>query len=79
MNWSLIGWIVGGLVTIYAIRFLFDLFKNLFGKDQREYMIYKIGCGVHNASESMTDSLKKKAAERKQKKEEERKAMVWIR
>lgn len=71
MNWSLIGWIFGGVATLYGIKFIFTLFSSLFGKEQRKAIIAGLGDKVHEASESMSESFREKAEERKRKKEEE--------
>ena len=65
MNWSLLGWVFGGVATLYGIKFIFTLFSSLFGKEQRRELIAEMGDKIHTANENFTESLKKKAAERK--------------
>lgn len=73
MNWSLIGWVFGGVATIYGIKFIFTLFSSLFGKDQRKAIIAEMGDKIHQTSENFSDSLKAKAEERRKKKAAETK------
>ena len=79
MNWQLIGWFFGGVLTIYAIKFILELFKSLLGKDARADMMESIGESIHNANKSLTRALKRKAEERRRQKEEENKPMIMIR
>ena len=72
MNWGLIWWIAGGVATMYAIKFVFDVFSNLFGKEQRKALIAKMGDTVHEANENFTESVKKKCDERRQRKAAEK-------
>lgn len=79
MNWSFVGWVVGGIATIYLCKFLLELLKSLFGKDARRNLIESMGDGIHNANEAITERLREKAEERKRQKEQENRAEVYIR
>ena len=79
MNWNFVGWIIGGVATIYLCKFLLELLKSLFGKDARKNLIDNMGDSIHNANEALTERIREKAAERKRQKENENRAEVYIR
>lgn len=83
MNWGFIGWVAGIVATLYAVRFLMDLFKSLFGKEARGRMINNLGDSISDARENMTEKIRMKAEQRReekrQKKIEEDQPMIIIR
>lgn len=78
MNWNLIAWFAGVVLTIYGLKFVLTLAKSLFGKEARESIVDGIGSSISNANKKITKSLKKKADERKRKKAEENRAIVRV-
>lgn len=78
MNWGLIAWFAGVVLTIYGLKFVLTLTKSLFGKESREQIVDSIGNSISNANKKITKSLKKKADERKHKKAEENRAIVRV-
>lgn len=78
MNWQLIIWFAGILATIYGLKFVFELFKSLLGKESRENMMEALGESVTKANKKLTNKIKKKSNEMKKKKEEENRAIVRV-
>lgn len=68
MNWGLVGWIIGALLTIYAIKFVFLLMKSIFSKETMRNGMEVLGDSVSSATKKFERFLKKKAKERKVKK-----------
>lgn len=78
MNWNLIAWFAGVVLTIYGLKFVLTLAKSLFGKEAREEIIDSIGSGISNVNKKITKTFKKRADERKRKKAEENRAIVRV-
>ena len=46
MNWGLIAWVAGALLTIYAIKFVFMAIKTLFSKDTMQTVSDAMGRSI---------------------------------
>ena len=80
MNWGLVAWVAGVLLTIYAIKFVFMAIRTLLSKDTMEDVMDIMGNSISNANKKFKRFLKKKSTQKKmQKKIEENKPMVIVR
>lgn len=79
MNWNLIGWFAGVLVTFGVLKFIWAFFRALTGKEARDRMIEGVSEKITGGAEEMSNFIKKKAAERKQRKEDENRPIITIR
>jgi DNA-binding transcriptional regulator GbsR (MarR family) len=71
MNWGLVGWFFGVLLTLAALKFVWTVFRTLFSKETMEDVIDAAGDKIHDLGENMTNSMKKAAAKRRAKKKAE--------
>ena len=76
MNWSLIMWVAGTLLTIYAIKFVFMAIKTLFSKDTMQTVSNAMGRSISRTNKKFKRYLKNKVDQRKS---EEPKPVVTIR
>ena len=72
MNWGLVAWVAGALLTFAGIKFVWVIFTSLFSKESMEDMVDAIGDGIHNAGEKVTKSIKKSAQKRRARKKAEK-------
>ena len=82
MNWNLIGWFAGAIVTLYMIKFILMFVRRIFSKDTMTKIIDSTGNAATRTSERITDSLTEKIQqrrERKAKEKEENSPVVVIR
>ena len=70
--------VCGTLATLAGLKFVIVLFRSLFSKETMTGVIDAMGNKISEANEKITESVKKKAAERKKKKEDGR-VIVTIR
>ena len=73
MNWNLVLWFAGIMVTFVGLKFVWVLFRTLFSKESMEDVVDAIGDGIHNASEKVSKSIKKSAQKRRARKKAEKK------
>ena len=78
MNWELVKWIVGVLLTFAAIKFVWTAFRSLFSKETMEDMLDTMGDKISDASHAVTKKLKKKAMERRVQKQENKNEPIVI-
>ena len=78
MNWGLIGWFAGIMMTFAALKFVWVFLKTILSKETMESVIETAGDGISNAGKSFSNYIKKKGEERKAKKNEQ-KPIVTIR
>lgn len=71
MNWSLIAWVFGTMMTFYGIKFVFRLLHQLFSKDTMDNAIGAIGNSCTQSADNLTNYLTSKIKARRQKKAEE--------
>ena len=76
MNWGLIMWVAGALLTIYAIKFVFIAIKTLFSKDTMTVVSDAMGRSISRTNKKFKRYLKEKVDKRKA---EEPKPVVTIR
>lgn len=69
MNWGLIGWFAGIVLTFAGLKFVWVFLRNILSRDTMENVIETAGNGISNAGKSFSDYLKKKSNERRAKKE----------
>lgn len=82
MNWNLVAWVAGTLMTFVGIKFVIVAIKTLFSKEMMTDAIGAIGDHISDANAALTNKLKTKMAQRKARKEAEKqqnKPMVYIR
>ena len=79
MNWNFIAWFAGILATFAALKFLMVTFKSLFSKQSMQSVLDRVGDGVSNANERLTEKMRSKVEERRQRKRDENRAEVVIR
>ena len=72
MNWGLIAWVAGVMLTFAAIKFVFMLLKNLCSKETMSTVIDGIGSSCQETSKKMSDYLANKVKNRREKKEAEK-------
>ena len=71
MNWGIIGWVLGALLTIYSIKFVFTAVRTLLSKETMETVLDSAGNSIHRANRNFKRYLKKKADNRKMSKQNE--------
>lgn len=79
MNWGLIGWFAGVMLTIGALKFVWAFVSAMTGKDARRRAVNAASERIQEAGENLSDYISKKAAERKQRKKEEERPIITIR
>ena len=80
MNWGLVAWVTGALLTIYAIKFVFIAIRSLLSKDTMESVMDVMGERVNRMNKNFKKYLKNRSAKKKMLKQiEEGKPMVDIR
>ena len=80
MNWGLVAWVAGVLLTIYAIKFVFMAIRTLLSKDTMEDVMDVMGNSISNANKKFKRYLKNKSTQKKmQRKLEEEKPMIIVR
>ena len=80
MNWGIVAWVAGFLLTIYAIKFVFMAIRTLLSRDTMESVMDAMGDSISCANKKFKRYLKQKSTQRKVKKEiEEEKPMVIVR
>ena len=79
MNWQLIGWFAGIMITFGAIKFIWAFFNALTGKEARQKAIGAIGDKISDGAEELSGYIQRKAQERKEKKMEEKRPIITIR
>lgn len=77
MNWGLIGWFAGIILTFAGLKFVWIFLKSILSKDTMEDVIEAAGDGISNAGRSFSKFLKMKGEERRARKNE--KPIVTIR
>lgn len=65
MNWGLIAWVAGALLTIYGIKFVFMAIRTLLSKDTMESVLDVAGASVNRANKKFKRYLKKKVDNKK--------------
>ena len=79
MNWELVKWFAGICLTLGGIRIVWTMFRSIFSKDSIHGVMDAAGNRIDEAGGRLTDTLKKKAEERKQKKERENRPIITYR
>ena len=79
MNWGLVAWVAGVLLTIYAIKFVFMAIKTLLSKDTMETVMDAMGDSITCANKKFKRYLKQKSTQKKMRKLEEEKPMIIVR
>lgn len=69
MNWGLIAWFAGVVLTFAGIKFVWVFLRSILSKETMEDVIDAAGNGISNAGRSFSNYIKKKGEERKSKKE----------
>lgn len=77
MNWDLIKWVAGILLTFAGIKFVWVFLRSLLNRDNMEDAIEAIGDRMKDAGSDVAKFAKRKAMERKAKKEQ--KPIITIR
>lgn len=65
MNWNIIGWVLGTLLTIYGIKFVFMAVRTLLSKETMETVLDSAGNAIHRTNRNFKRYLKKKADNKK--------------
>ena len=78
MNWGLIGWFAGVVLTLAGLKFVWVFVRSILSKETMEDVIEAAGDGISNAGKSFSNYVKKKGEERKARKKEQ-KPIVTIR
>ena len=65
MNWGIVSWVLGVLLTIYGIRFVFMAVKTLLSKEMMEAVIDKAGKSVTRTNKKFKKYLKEKVDKKK--------------
>ena len=71
MNWSLIEWVFGTMMTFYGIKFVLRLLHQLFSRDTMDSAIGAIGNSCTQSADNLTNYLAGKIKARRAKKEAE--------
>ena len=81
MNWNLIAWVAGVLLTFAGIKFVFVAIHTLLSKKTMKSAIDAVGVGIGESADKFTDYIQRKVDERKAKKEAEKntKPVITIR
>ena len=79
MNWGLVAWFAGVMLTFAAIKFVFMLLKNLCSKETMTTVIDGIGASCQEKSKKMSDYLANKVKERREKKSQTQLPVIKIR
>ena len=66
MNWGLIGWVAGILLTFAGIKFVFVAIKSLVNRDSMEAVLDGIGHSVSNAGKKFGSYVKKKVDKKRE-------------
>lgn len=77
MNWRLIAWFAGVLLTLGGMKFVWVFLKNALSRETMEDLIDNMNSTISGAAKKTTAKLKEKAERRKQAKEN--KPIVTIR
>ena len=73
MNWGLIGWVAGVLLTLYMIKFVWMMIRSLFSKDTMSSVMEITGDKVNRLNRKMTKKIKQKAEQKKKEREARKK------
>ena len=65
MNWELVKWVAGVLLTVAAIKFVWTAFRTLFSKENFEDALDSVGTACGNAATRMANGIKKKIVKAK--------------
>ena len=65
MNWGLISWIAGVMLTLYGIKFVIMAIRTLLSKDTMNAVLDAAGSSVNTANVKFKRYLKKKASSKK--------------
>jgi len=79
MNWSLVAWFAGVLITFGALKFVWAFFRELTSKDARQRVVDAVGDRINEGARDFGNYVKMKTVERKQRKQEENKPIITIR
>lgn len=82
MNWGLIGWFAGVVLTFAGLKFVWVFLRSILNRDTMEDVIDGAAAGISNAGKRFSNYLKKKEKERKIRKKQmkqENKPIVTIR
>lgn len=82
MNWGLIGWFAGAVLTFAGLKFVWVFLRSILSKDNMEDVIDSAAENISNAGKKFGNYLKKKEKERKIRKKQmkqENKPIVTIR
>ena len=83
MNWSLIGWCFGALLTLYVIKFMFMFIRRVFSKNNVIRIINSAEEKASSTSERLCENLSDKWQEHRERKRkmkgEENQPVVVIR
>ena len=72
MNWNLIAWFAGVLLTIAGIKFVFVAIHTLLSKKTMKSAIDAVGVGIGESADRFTNYIQKKVDARREKKEAEK-------
>ena len=65
MNFGIISWVLGVLLTIYGIKFVFMAVKTLLSKEMMESVIDKAGKSITRTNKKFKRYLKEKVDKKK--------------
>lgn len=77
MNWRLIAWFAGVMLTLGGLKFVWVFLKNALSKETMEDVIDNMNATISGVAKKTTAKLKEKAERRRQ--EKENKPIVTIR
>lgn len=78
MNWKLIMWFAGVMLTLGGLKFVWVFLKTLLSKETMEDCIDSLKDSVSGAASKLSDKIKMKA-ERRREKKEQNKPVITIR
>ena len=82
MNWELVKWVAGVLLTVAGIKFVWTAFRAIFSKENMTDVLESIGDKCSDAAYSSGEFIRKKVVQhkkRKQEKKDEQKVIAYIR
>lgn len=79
MNWQLIAWFAGVMLTLGGLKFVWVFLRTLLSKETMEDGIDALKDSVSGLANKATDKIKEKAERRRQEKKEKAKPIVTIR
>ena len=72
MNWELVKWVAGTLLTVAGVKFVWTAFRTIFSKDNMEDALDALGDKCSEGAERTGEYLKRKMVKHKIKKQAEK-------